>query len=341
MKMDQERDPEISVILLMKKMAGSQPSWNEVGALGSCSKELWAQWDRLEVIDGVLYRQFMPLDGRPRKKQLIVPKVRRDEFMRMSHEGQTGGHMGRRRTADQVQRRGYWPGWTLDVRLFVKNCSDCAQYHRGKPPKQTMLSPMTAGEPWETLSIDITGPHPRSVTGKIYILTAIDHFSKWAEAIALPNHTATTVARALLVNVFSKFGMPMRVLSDQGTEFESDLFQELCRCLEISKIRTSPYRPSTNGAVERFHRTLNTMLAKVVRDDHRDWCLQLQPVLAAYRNSVHESTGYTPNFLFLGREVRTPMDVVIGLPPGEPVSNDVNADEEDARRLRLGKTAFG
>jgi len=84
--------------------------------------------------------------------------------------------------------------------------------------------------------------------------------------------------------------------------------------MEIDKIRCSPYKPSTNACAERFHRTLNSMLGKVVNDSQRDWDPKLPFVLAAYRASVHNSTGYTPNKLFLGRENRMPLDLIMGIP---------------------------
>ena len=83
------------------------------------------------------------------------------------------------------------------------------------------------------------------------------------------------------------------------------------------KLRTTAYKPSTNGALERFHRTLNSMLAKVVEDHHRDWDDRLQSVMAAYRASPHSSTGFSPNYVLLGRECRAPLDLLVGPPPEE------------------------
>jgi len=137
---------------------------------------------------------------------------------------------------------------------------------------------------------------------------------KWAETFALSNHTALTVAKVLVTQVFSKFGTPKQILSDQGPEFESELFKDVMKWLEIDKIRCSPYRPSTNSACERFHRTLNSMLAMVVKESQRDWDNHLPIVMAAYRASPHGSTGYSPNRLFLGRETRMPLDLIIGAP---------------------------
>jgi len=106
-------------------------------------------------------------------------------------------------------------------------------------------------------------------------------------------------------------------LSDRGREFESELFSELMKWMEIDKLRTTAYQPSTNGAVERFLRTLNSMLGKVVNESQHDWDDRLPAELAAYWASPHESTGFIPNRLFLGREVRMPLDLILDLPEDE------------------------
>jgi len=154
----------------------------------------------------------------------------------------------------------------------------------------------------------------------------------WAEAIPLANHTAATVARALMTHVFSRYGAPLQLLSDCAPEFQSELFSQLMKWMEIDKLRTTAYQPSTNGAVERFHRTLNTMLGKLVSETQRDWDDKLPAVMAAYRASPHEATGYSPNRLFLGREVRMPLDLVMGLPRDE--DRQVDSMDEFVQRIQ-------
>ena len=110
---------------------------------------------------------------------------------------------------------------------------------------------MLLGEPMERIALDITGPHPRSRKGNIFVLTVLDHFTKFALAIPLRNHEAHTVASALIEMVFSLVGLAIQILTDQVKEFESRLMAELCCLLGIDKIRCSPYKPSTNGALSR------------------------------------------------------------------------------------------
>jgi len=131
---------------------------------------------------------------------------------------------------------------------------------QGKAAEADYLHPFNAGEPFEVVAVDITGRHPKSVRGNEYIVTATSLFSRWAESFPVRNHTAPTVARVLLQQVFTRFGLPKRILTDLGAEFQGQLSTEMCKRFEIDQVRTTAYEPRTNGQVERFHRTLSSML---------------------------------------------------------------------------------
>ena len=94
-----------------------------------------------------------------------------------------------------------------------------------------------------------------------------DAFSKWTEAFAIPNKEAPTIARILTEQVFCRFGAPISLLSERGREIDGVLMREVCRLLGIDKLRTTPYKPSTNSGIERFHRTLNSMIGKMIDRD--------------------------------------------------------------------------
>ena len=313
----QRNDPNIKVIIDMFEASMTKPNWESVALKSHEVKTLWHAWPRLAIRQGLLKRRFEDPDGLHERWQIVWPSQLREEFLNIAHSGMTTGHMGRKKTSAAVQSRAYWPTWSSDVDKFIKRCTACAQYHRGAPPRQACMQTPAVGEPWERVSIDITGHHPRSSRSNQFILTLVDHFSKWAEAIPLSNHTAPVVARALVAHVFSRFGTPKQLLSDRGPEFESELFKQLMKWLEIDKLRTTAYKPSTNGTVERFHRTLNTIFGKIVKDSQRDWDERLPFALAAHRASQHESTGLSSNVLFLGRETRMPLDLIIDLPSDE------------------------
>lgn len=313
----QASDPDIGPFYGLFSANEEQVPWAEIIAMDKHTKLYWTLWDRLRMQDNILYRKWEDADGTSHKWLLIVPKSHRKALFEQIHPGATGGHLGIKKTQAQIKRRAYWSGWAGDVARFCRQCQTCARYHRGKLTRQGGLNPMVVGEPMERLSVDLTGPHPRSRNGFVYILTIVDVFTKWAEAVPLRNHEAPTVAKALVNNVLLRLGMPHQILTDRGGEFEGQLMTELCRLLQIDKIRTTSYKPSTNGAVERFHRTLNSMLGKAISEDQRDWDEMLPSIMAAYRSSKHEATGYSPNCLMLGREVRAPADLVLGLPEDE------------------------
>src|SRR6218665_1556158 len=310
---EQRKDPDLAWVIGKKLESDTAPPPDELRGLGSCIKRLVCQWPQLLLHEGLLKRQWISSGDREGYRlQLIPPPERRTTLIRLAHEGLTGGHLGIRRTLAQLQLRAYWPGWKEDVELQLKRCNECAQYMRGKPPHQGRLQSFLVGEPMECLGVDITGPHPTSSKGHKYILTVIDHFSRWAEAYPIRNQESLTVATTLVDQWISRYGCPKQLLTDQGPCFEAALFRDLCRLLQIDRVRTSPYKPSTNGTIERFHRTLNSMVGRVVAQNQKDWSNHVPWVLMAYRASRHEGTGFTPNRLFLGRECCLPIDLVLG-----------------------------
>jgi len=126
----------------------------------------------------------------------------------------------------------------------------------------------------------------------------------------MKNQEATTVARILFDNIICVHGCPLQILTDRGTNFESELFQQLCHLMKIDKVRTTAYQPSTNGQIERFHSTMHHMIAKWAIENQRNWDETLPAVAFAYRTSENEATGFTPFYLQYGREARIPADLV-------------------------------
>lgn len=330
-----ENDPELQYIVRMLKEHLERPSPNAISAYDSSTRAYWCQWNRLQLKDGCLYRRFWLGEDKPDLWQLIPPIEYRKVLLELCHSSLGSGHVGLRKTRAKLQTKAYWIGWQQDAYRYIRACAPCAQYKRGKPPKQGPLQTPVVGEVWARVSIDINGPHPRSRNGYRFMLTGIDSFSKWGFAIPLRHHDAVAVAGALVDKVFTVFGIPAQILSDRGPEFEGHLMHELCKMLEIEKLRTTAYKPSTNGMVERWHRTLNSLLAKVISDRQTDWDEWLPAVLCAYHASEHESTGFTPNFLMLGREIRIPLDLAFGLPEGDVDEGKPYSDLVEKKQVQM------
>ena len=199
-------------------------------------------------------------------------------------------------------------------------------HHEGSPKASSKFqAPMQVYNmraPLERIAINVLGPLPEREQGNRYILVVMDYFAKWVEAHAMPEQSAATVARVLVPEVICRFGVPLQVHTDQGRNFESALFEEVCRLLDIEKTRTTPLRPQSDGMVERLNSTLEAMLSKSVQENQWNWD-QLLPLLSrAYHSAIHESTGCTPNKLIFRREVGLPVDLMFGVPRANVASPD-------------------
>jgi len=302
----------------MRLANGTLPSKEELQTESEVTKRMvtkWVvtKWEDLEIYYGLVYRRKKsPRDGDADFKQLLLPRTQIKEALHQCHAGTVAGHFGIQKTMDQVCRRFYWPTWKEDTKRFCQRCPQCTSYHRGILAKQGPLHPVLPGAPYERWYIDLTGPHPKSDRGNIWILTCMDSWTKWTEAFPLRNKKAETVAKVLVEQVFTRFGVPLSILSDQGKKVDGRIMTEICHLYGIEKLRTTPYKPSTNQ-VERFHRTMNSVLAKTVDENQRDWDVRLPFVMAAFRATRHDTTGYSPKFLALGRYARAPAELVYRL----------------------------
>lgn len=158
-----------------------------------------------------------------------------------------------------------------------------------------------------------------------------DAFSKWMETCALGSIEAAKVSDALIQHVILRHGIPDNLHSDQGRNFESQLFQRLCERLGIEKTRTSPFHPSGNAIVERGNRTLGNMLATVIAEDQKDWDEQLPFVTWAYNTSVHSTTKMSPYQVLHGWPPRLPLDIL--LPSSESGADVCDFVEKTRERL--------
>ena len=232
----QSCDPDIKRILLWKEAGEERPPWKKVTPLSDGAKAYWTQWKDLSVRDGVLYRKWT---ARGKEQlgsvwQLVTPNELRHQILEELHSSSIGGHLGITKTVDRVRRRFYWPGYKREIRTWCRKCDKCSSKKAGATRKHAPLQQEAVGAPMERVALDIIGPLKTTDKGNEYILV-IDYFTKWMEAFPIPDHTAITVAECLVEQFISRYGVPRQLHSDQGPEFESRLFQEICRLLGIVK----------------------------------------------------------------------------------------------------------
>ncbi|KAJ8417019.1 hypothetical protein AAFF_G00282460 [Aldrovandia affinis] len=164
-----------------------------------------------------------------------------------------------------------------------------------------------------------------------------DVFSKFTQAVATRDQRASTVAKVLVEEWFYRYGVPTRIHSDQGRNFESALIQQLCAMYGVCKTRTTPYHPQGNGQCERFNCTLHDLRRTLPLTQKREWTKYLPQVTLSYNTTIHQSTGESPYLLMFSQEPQLPIDFLLGR-VGEPTEGRVDHwVQEHQRRLQ---TAF-
>ncbi|KAK3753675.1 hypothetical protein QZH41_003322 [Actinostola sp. cb2023] len=268
---EQMRDKDIARIITWKEKGTERPAWSAISPDNCAVKAYWSQWDRLQLRDGVLYRKWESEEGDTVQWQLLVPKSLRPEVLRGLHDAKTAGHLGVTKTLGRVKQRFYWYKCSQDVRDWCRKCDLCAASKRPQKTPRAAMKRYNVGAPLERVALDVLGPLPESESSNKYILVVADYFSKWTEAYAIPNQEAVTVAKRVVDEFVSRFGVPRQLHSDQGRNFISAVFTEMCALLGIDKTRTTALHPQSDGMVERYNKTLESMLAKFTSEHQRDW----------------------------------------------------------------------
>jgi hypothetical protein len=266
-----------------------------------------------------LHHELRVRDGRlfhKRSGQLIVPDNRTLQTMliRECHDSATGGHLGRDKTVEQMQRRFHWPGMAGDIERYVKTCDQC---QRNKPSQQRtpgllmpIAPPAYAGHTW---SMDlITGLPPCARTGNDAIVVFVCKKTKLKHFVACKTSIdAPTLARLFLANVVRLHGMPERIISDRDPRFTAHFWQAFWSGLGTTLNMSTSYHPETDGQTENANRTLEIMLRSVVDFAQDDWEDHLPAAELAINNARNETTGLAPFYMFYGQEPRLPLDLAI------------------------------
>ncbi|KAL7868841.1 hypothetical protein SRHO_G00102250 [Serrasalmus rhombeus] len=245
----QKGDPELEWALRGVE-TGLLPDWDVVVRLGAIAKAIQSSWSSMRVVRGILCCVWEdPSNGRG-LTQAVVPRRLRDAVLQAVHGLPGLGHFGITKTLGRLRQRFWWPGCRADVELHVHCCDVCAAKKGPAKAARAPLQPMQSGSPMERVAVDVLGPFPVTDAGNRFIIVAMNYFTKWPEAYAVPDQSAVTIAEALVDNSFCRFGVPEVLHSDQGRNFESEVMGEVCRLMGVHKTRTTPLHPQCDGLVE-------------------------------------------------------------------------------------------
>jgi len=243
-------------------------------------------------------------------QRLVIPHDYHLAILEIFHTSAFGGHLGITRTYRKIASRYYWTSLWNDTANYIKQCPQCqAEKIRRRTPAVAFQKINDPDYPFQIVSMDYIGPLTQSADFK-YVLVIVDLFTHWAITVPCINADTTSTALIFINEVFTKFGSPEILLSDQGQHFVSAVLDVVWRTLHIDKRQTTAFHPQTNGVVERYNATLKAALRCLCSDHPSDWVTMLQSATFAYNTSPHEITGLTPAMMNYGRELRLPGTIV-------------------------------
>ena len=230
--------------------------------------------------------------------RVVIPLVLRQRVLAELHQG----HQGVVRMKALARSHFWWPGLDKEIEELAKICSVCQAVK--KAPAKAPLHPWAwPTAPWQRVHVDFAGPF----SGRMFLLI-VDSHSKWPEIQIMSTTTASKTV-SVLREVFARYGLPQQLVSDNGPQFIAEEFSEFLRLNGVKHIRSAPYHPATNGAVERMVQTMKQSLKAGVSQGIPVE-QSLMKFLLHYRITPHAVTGASPCSLFLGRNIRTRLDLL-------------------------------
>jgi hypothetical protein len=264
----------------------------------------------------------------------VIPQKMKAEVLYSSHAHFLSGHLGLHKTYERLILKYYWRGMFRDTQNYVLSCPQCnARKHPKKTPAYGIIAFVPEGSPWSHVSFDALGPFPTSAKGNKYVMVFTDRFTKAVEFFPVSDIKEEVIAKLMVNEIVPRHGCPTTILSDRAPSFNSKLMEQIYVLLNTNKISTSAYNPSHNGQVERLNETLATMLSMYVNKFQTDWDEYLNVLKGAYMSAPHPVTGYSPNYLEYGRELKLPLDTIVQ-------AKEWYKDGEDFLSRLLQRTSF-
>ena len=274
-------------------------------------------------------RKYYGEDGSVTQNQTIIPKHLVPELLPTLH-GKTNKHPGITKMIQECRAKYYFPCLARKIRAWVTSCPDCIAHKRIDTrqirPKMLSNTEFTMG-PEDCLEVDIL-PNLPSSNGYQHIITMMDVFSRYFFAYPTQDMTAKTVARCMIDVMTSHCYLPTVILTDKGSQFRSEVVNQIAQTLEIRINHASTKHAQTIGILERTHASLKTSLKISTGERRSMWHKYVQIAVMNYNTSYHESLGREPTTVFHERIPYNILDIKLGLKPNwEKDSNEELTDQ--------------
>ena len=292
--------------------------------------------ERIIVKDGVLMGKYYGEDGTITHHQNLIPKHIVPELLSTLY-GKTNKHPEITKMIQESRRKYYYPGLARKIRAWVINCPDCIANKRIDTrqirPKMLSNTEFTFG-PEDCLEVDILPILPSS-NGYRHIITMMDVFSRYLFAYPTQDMTARTIGRCIIDVITRHCYLPTIILTDKGSQFRSDIVNQIAQTLDIRISHASTKQAQTIGILERTHASLKTSLKISTGERRSMWHKYVQIAVMNYNTSYHENLGCEATTVFHGRIPYNILDIKLGLKP--EWKKDANEDPTDELQKQIAE----
>ena len=303
----QKADTDLPKTMDIKKEQARDPDIEQLKGRLNTGKATKSEENKFLETEGILY-YLSNADSEEPRMRLYIPSHLEPLVIHQYHDAL--GHMAVDKTHDSIRKKYYFPNQYKKLTMYIEKCVTC-QKRSPKNPHPPQQETGVPPYPFAKIGLDISGPYPTTLSGNRYIVSFIDLYSGWPEAYCVPDKAADNIVHLILEEIIPRFGCPLQILTDNGSENINKKVKETLKTMNIHHITTSFYCPQSNGKVERFHSTLVNVISKKISDDIHTWDLYLNQTLAAVRFHDNESTQCSPFFLLYNRDVVLPLDTIL------------------------------